>query len=67
MSSPYHMRRIRMLAGKVFGDGRYTFYCVPSEFEKRYDVTDWRVRCGRENMLSEYVKIGWFIVYRFFG
>ncbi len=67
VSSPYHMRRIRMLAGKVFGDGKYTFNCVPTAFEKRFGVSDWRLRSNREIMLSEYVKIGWFMVYRLLG
>jgi hypothetical protein len=67
VSSSYHMRRIRMIAGKVFGDGKNTFNCVPTKFEKQFDASDWRVRSHRDILLSEYVKIGWFMLYRIFG
>ncbi len=67
VSSPYHMRRIRMIAGKVFGDGSLTFNCAPIAFEKHFYTVDWRVGYGRETILSEYVKIGWFLIYNQFG
>jgi uncharacterized SAM-binding protein YcdF (DUF218 family) len=67
VSSPYHMRRIRMIAGKVFKGGKYNFNCIPSIFEKPFDASDWCVRDRRGIMVSEYVKICWFMLYRIFG
>ena len=65
VSSPYHMRRLQLIAGKVFGDDyRIGFEATP--FEK-YDT--WGCFRSREafgNVASEYFKIGWFWVYSWF-
>ncbi len=66
VSSPYHMRRIRMIADTVFKGGKYNLNCIPTIFEKPFDAGDWRVRSRRGIMVSEYVKIGWFLLYRVF-
>jgi len=66
VSSPYHMRRIRMIAGKVFGaDYRLTF--VPSRFEQQRDVLWFLNKRDLKLVSSEYSKIVWFTLYRFFG
>jgi hypothetical protein len=63
VSSPYHMRRIKMIVARVFDSGKGNFYFVPTSFEKapRYfwklSWTDWR-KVGRE-----YGKMLWFSVY----
>jgi uncharacterized SAM-binding protein YcdF (DUF218 family) len=63
VSSPYHMRRIRMICGKVFDPGRYAIRFVPAQ----------ALNVPRSPLLpdlasirwqtSEYLKIGWFLVY----
>lgn len=67
VSSPYHMRRIRLIAGKVFGGGRYSFYCVPTSFERSFVAKDWFDKHNMGILTSEYVKIGWYLLYRVFG
>lgn len=67
VSSPYHMRRIRLIAGKVFGSGRYSFYCVPTSFERSFVAKDWFDERSRGILASEYVKIGWLMLYDIFG
>jgi hypothetical protein len=63
VSSPYHMRRIRMIAGKVFGDGKQTFCCVPTSFERPFVAADWFPKRSRDIIMSEYVKICCFLLY----
>jgi hypothetical protein len=63
VSSPYHMRRIKVIVTRVFNSDESNFYFVPTSFEKapRYfwelSWTDWR-KVGRE-----YGKMLWFTVY----
>jgi uncharacterized SAM-binding protein YcdF (DUF218 family) len=79
VSSPYHMRRIKMIAERVFGNspplekggrgdldssgGRYRFTFVPT----RYEIQDegfWLFNnYDRKFVLNEYLKIGWFLLY----
>lgn len=66
VSSPYHMRRIRIIAGSVFRKGRYSISFVPTRFESQFTFADWRDRHNRQTMLRELVKIGWFLVYELF-
>lgn len=63
VSSPYHMRRIKVIVAKVFKADRGEFYFVPTSFEKapayfwELTGTDWkkvRRECG---------KIIWFFLY----
>ena len=65
VSSPYHMRRLQLIAHKVFGDDfRIGFAATPFE---AYDVigcySSWN---NFRNVASEYAKIGWFLVYSWF-
>lgn len=63
VSSPYHLRRIKMISGELFGDSlavRYvpTRYEAPSETFWLFDNRDRRL------VLTEYAKISWFLLYR---
>ena len=62
VSSPYHMRRIKVIAEKVFGDNLTVRY-VPTRYEpipgnfwlfNSYDC---------KFVLTEYAKIAWFVLY----
>lgn len=65
VSSPYHMRRLHLIAGKVFGQ-EYQIGFAATPFE-RYDTlscfSSWE---GFANVWNEYLKIGWFLVYSWF-
>jgi len=67
VSSPYHMRRIRLIAGKEIGGGKYSFYCVPTSFERSFVAKDWFDRRSRGILASEFLKIGWLMLYGTFG
>jgi len=63
VSSPYHMRRIKMIAAKVFDGDDYNLCFVPAnsgEFNKKIWLFS---RDGRQWVLSEYAKIAWFLLY----
>jgi hypothetical protein len=63
ISSPYHMRRIKLIAIKVFYNESGKFYFVPTSYEKaparfwEMSSADWK-KVGRE-----YGKIIWFFLY----
>ncbi len=63
VSSPYHMRRIQLIASRVFEDGSYRLAYVPTRFEQ-IDKNPLRM-AGNDFrwILSEYVKILWFGIY----
>ena len=67
VSSGYHMRRIRLIAGRVFAGSRYSFSCNPAKWQQAFTATDWLDGHKRKIMVSEYVKIGWFLVYGVFS
>ena len=62
VSSPYHMRRIKLITGKMFDNNGY-FYFVPTRYEKapanfqELSSSDWK------KVRREYSKILWFFVY----
>ena len=65
VSSPYHMRRLQLIAGKVFGDDyQIGFHATP--FEKYDTLGCFRSWETFENVWNEYLKIGWFLVYCWF-
>jgi len=66
VSSPYHTRRINMICARVFRNG-YRFAVVPARTQQTYTVRDWLDRNHRQKIVSEYVKMGWFLVYEPFG
>jgi len=63
VSSPYHMRRIKIIAMKVFDTNNNVFYFVPTHYEKapadfrELSSADWR------KVRREYGKILWFLIY----
>jgi hypothetical protein len=63
VSSPYHMRRIKLIADKVFKSRNYNFYFVPTRYEKapvdflELLPSDWK------KIRREYSKILWFFIY----
>jgi uncharacterized SAM-binding protein YcdF (DUF218 family) len=67
VSSAYHMRRIRMIAGRVFEPRSYSVSCNPARWQPPFSAADWLVREHRRVIVSEYLKIGWFLLYGVFG
>ncbi|AJY71807.1 hypothetical protein RW64_20815 [Geobacter sulfurreducens] len=63
VSSPYHMRRIHLISGNVFSPDEVAIRFVsPLEDEERHPLAaDGR---GIKWVVSEYVKIAWFLAYR---
>ncbi|KUG23084.1 hypothetical protein ASZ90_007116 [hydrocarbon metagenome] len=63
VSSPYHMRRIKFIAMKVFDSNGSMLYFVPTRYEKapadfrKLSSADWR------KVRREYCKILWFFIY----
>ncbi len=66
VSSPYHMRRVSIIANTVFGKGGYRLTFVPSRYEQGKGVT-WFLEKWHLNFVTrEYSKIAWFLLYRHF-
>jgi hypothetical protein len=63
ISSPYHMRRIKLISIKVFKNTPGEYYFLPTSYEKaparfwELSLADWK-KVGRE-----YGKMLWFIIY----
>lgn len=63
VSSPYHMRRIKLIAGKLFDLKKGEFYFVPTKYERapvrlrELSSSNWR------SLRREYSKIIWFCIY----
>ncbi len=66
VSSPHHMRRIKIITGNVFPKGTYRTVFVPTRFEMKNNGL-WFLN-GQEvkKVMSEYGKIAWFFLYRWF-
>jgi hypothetical protein len=70
VSSPYHMRRIKLIASRVFSDtaNKPTFrlYFVPTRYETPH-VNVWFMQTRDLKFVSsEYAKIAWFLIYTYF-
>lgn len=63
VSSAYHMRRISMIAGRVFDTEEYSISCNPARWQASFNAGDWLNKERRKIIVSEYVKIAWFLVY----
>ena len=63
VSSPYHMKRIKIMADRVF-DASYSIKCVPTRFE-RWNNNFPKSWCQTNYVLMEIPKIMWFISYDF--
>jgi hypothetical protein len=63
VSSPYHLRRIKIIADKVFTGKPYQLSFVPS-YRLDEDERLWWVNKNAVAMVvSEYLKIAWFLLY----
>jgi uncharacterized SAM-binding protein YcdF (DUF218 family) len=66
VSSPYHMRRIKLIAERVFGERAMVCY-VPTRYETP-DAGFWLFEnYKRKIVITEYAKIAWFLLYSPFG
>jgi hypothetical protein len=61
VSSPFHMRRIKMLAGRVFGSS-YDIKLVPSSFEKKSGISMLSLE-SLQHIFMDYPKIIWLLCY----
>jgi len=66
VSSPYHMRRIKIIAGRIFDQRDCGCSFVPTRYEKPCDNLWWTNRYCLKWVMGEYLKIGWFLLYEFF-
>ena len=63
ISSPYHMRRIKLIAAKAFDLNKGGFYFVPTRYEK-VPVNYWELSSADwKKVRREYGKILWFYIY----
>ena len=67
VSSAYHMRRIKLIADRVFDARRYDVNCNPARWQPQFTARDWFDRVRRKIIVSEYVKIAWFLAYGVVG
>ena len=63
VSSPYHMKRIKLIAERVFTGQEYSFTCVPTPLERPFAAGDWLNKTNGMLMLREYAKLTWFFLY----
>lgn len=63
VSSPYHMRRIKLIADRVFDGEKYNLSFVPTRYEKTNKKFWFLKKFDLNWVLSEYLKIAWFFVY----
>ena len=62
VSSPYHMRRIKIIAESVFERGEYTLAYRPTRYEQISPV--WFLsKKDLKWVITEYIKILWFLLY----
>ena len=66
VSSGYHMRRIRMIARTVFDEHTYSIGFNPAHWQAEFTTADWLNEDRRKIIVSEYVKMGWFLFYSTF-
>jgi hypothetical protein len=63
VSSPYHMRRIKLIVMKVFDTNKGDFYFVPTSYEKA-PANYWELSFADcKKVRKEYGKILWFFLY----
>jgi len=63
VSSPYHMRRIKLIANSVFGGGDYSLSYVPTRYEEISENLWWFNEFDLKWVVGEYLKIAWFLMY----
>ena len=63
VSSPYHLRRIKIIADKVFTGKSYQLSFIPSYHVEKDEPLWWINRNAVAMVVSEYLKIAWFLIY----
>lgn len=63
VSSPYHMKRIKIMANRVFGSA-YDITLVPSRFEKKFEIPMLSLK-SLQHIFMEFPKVIWFLCYDF--
>jgi hypothetical protein len=63
VSSRYHMRRLKIIAEKVFKGNDYRLYFVPTRYEKRHGIFWFLTPYDLKWVGAEYPKIAWFLLY----
>ena len=63
VSSPYHMRRIKIILNKVLDKPYYTLLFVPTSFERVNEKFWLFYEYDRNWIIKEYAKIAWFFIY----
>jgi hypothetical protein len=67
VSSPFHMRRIKVMATSLFDNDHLNMKFVPTRFDKKENGF-WLLSTSTiENVTREYLKIVWFLTYRMFS
>jgi len=67
VSSPYHMRRLQLIAGQVFAGGGYDIGLKSTSLKSYHPLDCLQSGRFRKYVASEYLKIAWFLVYGWFG
>lgn len=65
VSHPYHMRRIKMIAARVFDRPEYRLYFASTRYEKVNVNRWWLHKDDRQWVVGEYIKILWFLLYAY--
>jgi hypothetical protein len=63
VSSPYHMRRIKLIAGIIMNSSRYDLCYVPTRYESAGNGWWWISKFDLKWITSEYAKMIWFLSY----
>jgi uncharacterized SAM-binding protein YcdF (DUF218 family) len=66
VSSPFHMRRIKIMADNIFDSKFLQIKFVPTRYESGTDPVWILSMRNVEMVVMEYVKVVWFMVYRHF-
>ncbi len=66
VSSPYHMRRIKLIAGIVFKGRGYRLWFEPTRYQASFTASDWLVWDRIAVITEEYLKMGWLMLYEIF-
>lgn len=66
VSSPYHMRRVKLLSQYVFAEDNFVITCVPDRYEELRSNW-WKDRRSVSWIVKEYSKIAWFFFYQRFS
>ncbi|MBJ6724256.1 YdcF family protein [Geomesophilobacter sediminis] len=67
VSSRYHMRRLKLITGRVFDPEHFRLAYVPCRFQPGLGEGDWTSRDRRKVIIGEYLKIAWFLLYSTVG